>query len=171
MQVNQAKQEEFLQAYDAYADAIFRHCYYRVYDRERARELMQECFTRVWECVADGKEIDNLKAFIYRVANNLVIDESRRKKSSSLDALVEERGDEPLNLPSARDESLAPERNAEAGIMLANLEKLDGKYREAVRLRYVDGLTPQEIAGIVGESENVVSVRIHRGIKQLREMI
>lgn len=171
MQGNQGQQEEFLRAYDAHADAIFRHCYYRVYDRERARELMQECFMRAWQYAADGKQIDNLKAFLYRVANNLVIDESRRKKSSSLDALVEERGDEPLDLPQVRDDGMAPERNAEAGIMLQNLEKLESKYRDVIRMRFIDDLTPREIAAIVGESENVVSVRIHRGIKQLREFL
>jgi DNA-directed RNA polymerase specialized sigma24 family protein len=38
-------------------------------------------------------------------------------------------------------------------------------------MRYVDGLSPQEIAGLIGESENVVSVRVHRGLKKLRALL
>ena len=38
-------------------------------------------------------------------------------------------------------------------------------------LRYVDGFSPKEIADIVGESQTLVSVRIHRGLKKLRELM
>ncbi|HTM67972.1 MAG TPA: RNA polymerase sigma factor [Candidatus Binatia bacterium] len=163
MQGPQPQHDEFLQAYDQYADAIFRHCYYRVYDREKAKELSQECFMKTWEYLSQGKKVDNLRAFLYRVANNLIIDSSRKKKESSLDAMMEE-GFEPRET--------GPEKTtvaAEAGQMIALLDKLDEKYRDVVRMRYLDDLSPKEIALALGESENVVSVRIHRGIKQLRE--
>ena len=38
-------------------------------------------------------------------------------------------------------------------------------------MRYIDDLSPQEIAEVVGESENLVSVRIHRGLVRLRELV
>jgi len=44
-------------------------------------------------------------------------------------------------------------------------------YREVLVLRFVDGLGPKEISALVEESENVVSVRIHRGLKILRDLI
>jgi len=51
------------------------------------------------------------------------------------------------------------------------LQKLPDAYREALSLRYIEGLSPQEIGKIVGESENAVSVRIHRGLKKLKELL
>ena len=54
---------------------------------------------------------------------------------------------------------------------MAALQELPDAYREVLSLRYVDGLSPSEIGGIVGESENAVSVRIHRGLKKLKEML
>lgn len=165
MQGSQPQHDEFLRAYDQYADAIFRHCYYRVYDREKAKELSQECFMKTWEYLASGKKVDNLRAFLYRVANNLVIDSSRKKKETSLDAMMDE-GFEPAE-PGPERTTIA----AEAGQMIALLDKLDEKYRDVVRMRYLDDLSPKEIAHALGESENVVSVRIHRGIKQLREYL
>lgn len=158
------KTEEFLKAYDQLSDALFRHCYYRCYSRERAKELMQECFVRAWEYVVEGKEIQNLKAFLYRIANNLVIDESRKKKEASLEAMMEggfEPGDD-------KDRTVV---NAEASQMLLLLDKIDEKYRRIVAMRYLDDLSPKEIASVMGESENVVSVRLHRGIRQLRDLM
>lgn len=160
----QGKTEEFLKAYDELSDALFRHCYYRCYDRERAKELMQECFVRAWEYVVEGKDIKNLKAFLYRVANNLVIDESRKKKESSLDVLMEA-GFEPAD---GKDQTVI---NAEAGQMMRLLDRIDEKYRRVVAMRYLDDLSPKEIAIVMGESENVVSVRLHRGIRQLRDLM
>ena len=161
----QQKTEEFMKAYDDLCDAIFKHCYYRVYDRERAKELMQECFTRTWECIAEGKEIKNLKAFVYRVANNLIIDSSRKKKESSLDALMEE-GYEP-SVPSQERVQAA----AEYSEVRALLNRLDEKHRDVVRMRYLQQLSPKEIGEALGESENVVSVRLHRAMKQLQHFL
>ncbi len=165
--MNQADRSDlsvpFLKAYDELADAIFRHCYYRVYDREQARDLCQECFTRTWEQLTAGKEIHNIKAFLYRVANNLVIDRARKKKEASLDEALEQ-GFQPAGAEKA-------ETAAEIGQALRAVERLEPKYREAVRLRYIDGLTPAEIAEVTGESENNVSVRVHRGLEQLRETL
>ena len=62
---------DFADAYDAYADAIFRHCAFRCFNRERARELMQETFIKAWDFLVSGKDIDNVQAFLYKTANNL----------------------------------------------------------------------------------------------------
>ena len=52
----------------------------------------------------------------------------------------------------------------------AFIPHLPETYREVITLRYVDGFTPKEIATMIGISENVVSVRIHRGTRKLREL-
>jgi RNA polymerase sigma-70 factor (ECF subfamily) len=154
--------EAFLEAYDAYADAIFRHCYFRVYDRERARDLMQECFMKTWEYITAGKEVKNLRAFLYRVANNLVIDSSRKKKERSLEEMAETGFD-----PSDNGHKQIV-IDAESSHMKGLLERIEPHYRQVIEMRFIDGLSPSEIAEALGQTENAVSVRLHRGIKQLR---
>lgn len=152
-----------MEAYDALSDAIFKHCYFRVYDREKAKDLTQECFLRAWECLAEGQEIENLKAFIFRIARNLVIDHSRKAKPVSLDDLL----DVGFAVPSALgSESIL--RGADANLLMEHLHRLEEPYREALMLRYIEGLGPQEIAEVCGEKENAISVRINRGLKKLR---
>jgi RNA polymerase sigma-70 factor, ECF subfamily len=154
----------FLEAYDAYADAIYRHCYFRVYSRARAEELMQETFMKTWQYVSEGKKVNNIRAFLYRVANNLVIDESRRKKEDSLDALME---DNNASEPSS-DEHIAVERRAIAAEIRQAMNLLNPEEREILILRYVDDLEPKEIAEVLDLSPNAVSVRIHRATQSLK---
>ncbi len=158
-------EEKFLQAYDQYADSIFRHCHFRVFDREKARDILQETFTRTWQYISNGKKVDNFKTFLYRVANNLIIDGSRKHKESSLDELMENGFDVGTN-DDQRLPAILDGKNA-----ITTVQQLDPKYRDAVLMRYVDDLTPKEISAITGESENVISVRIYRGIQQLRERL
>lgn len=154
-----------MQAYDELGDAIFRHCYFRVWNREQARDLTQECFLRTWEYYSSGKDIKNLKGFLYRVANNLIIDYARKKKSLSLDELYEQGFDPEIDEREKVDASLDSQQVIEV------LQKLDPKYRDFVMMRYVDEFAPSEIAEITGLTADAVSVRIHRGVKQLRDLL
>ncbi|MEK7068634.1 MAG: RNA polymerase sigma factor [Patescibacteria group bacterium] len=164
---------QFEAAFNAYSDELFRHASLRMRDRERAVELTQECFVKAFEYAKRGNPIDELRPFLYRTLRNLIIDEYRRKKAISLDALAEGEGaDIDALMPADNSNTLeAAIDRFDGAAAIAALKKLPDLYREAVSLRYVDGLTPQEIAAIVGESENVVSVRVHRGLKKLREML
>ena len=161
----QSLEEEFLQAYDQYADAIFRHCYFRVFDRERGKDLMQDTFMRAWEYIAKGEKVLNMRAFLYRVANNLIVDEARKKKEASLEKLQEEGFD-----PST-DDTQHWKNRIDSDRVLESLVHIDESYRSILVMRFVNDLSPSEIAEITGESANTISVRIYRGLKQLRSHI
>ena len=154
-----------MKAYEELSDAIFRHCYFRIGDREKAKDLMQETFTKTWEYIVGGQPVNNLKAFLYRVASNLVVDEYRKKRELSLDSLQVD-GFEP-----SFDDRNKTEAGIDAKIAVRVINQLDEKYREVVLMKYVDELSPKEIAGITGDSENNISVRIHRGLKQFKQIL
>ncbi len=162
-----SSEQWFLEAYEKYADAIFRHCALRLSDREAGKELMQETFIRVWESVGRGTKVENCRAFLYKVANNLIIDIARRRKLRTQDSLetLHEAG---FDLP---DKEPGPARQVEAALAMECMRKLDEPYKSVLVLRFVDGLPPSDIADILGESQNVISVRIHRGLKQLEDAI
>jgi len=157
--------KQFLTAYDAYADTLFRHCYFRIYDRELAKDLVQETFCRTWIYLSDGKEVKNIRAFLYRVLHNVIVDEIRRKKPLSLDQLVEE-GFSPKN-----ESEPDLEQRLVVKDIFQKLRLLDESYRDIVQMRFIDDLSPKEISAVLGVSENVVSVRIHRGVNKLRQLM
>lgn len=163
----------YVEAYEAYNDALFRHALFRVSNRDRALELVQDTFLKTWDFLHGGGEVQEYKAFLYRTLNNLIVDEYRKKKSSSLDEILEnDTGDMEVKLSegSAREvEEDFDERAALEGIR-AHIPMLPDTYREVVTMRYIDGFTPKEIASMLAISENVVSVRLHRGTRKLREL-
>jgi RNA polymerase sigma-70 factor, ECF subfamily len=158
------RQAEFLAAYEEHADILFRHCLLRVRNKDMARDIVQEAYSRTWLYMSQGKKIDYIRAFLFRIANNLIVDGSRKKKMSSLDALIDEDGFEPI------DESIkAPIDSPALNRALKLLEDLDESYRSVITMRFMEELTPREIARTLGITENVVSVRLHRGIDKLKK--
>ncbi len=160
-------EKEFVKTYDLYADAIFRHCYFRINDRERAKDLMQDVMIKGWLYLKEGQKIDNIRALLYKIAHNTIIDEIRKKKAVSLDALKEQ-GFEPAD---ETDESVELEKIMEVEKVKNCLPQMNPKYREVIVMRYVDELSIKEMADILAESENVISVRINRATNQLRQLL
>jgi RNA polymerase sigma-70 factor (ECF subfamily) len=163
------QEARFLEAFEQYADALFRHARLRISDHERALDLVHDTFTKVWSYVREGHEVEQFRPFLYKVLNNLIIDEYRKKRESSLDALFETEGVHEGTFPELQEstvESLAATIDGKKAF--AMLDQLPAEYKEVIILRFVDGLGPKEISQLIEESENVVSVRIHRGLALLR---
>lgn len=157
--------DDFSAAFAEYKDEIFRHCYFIMFNREIGLEIMQEAFMKTWEYIAEGNDIDNVRAFLYRVSTNLCFNAKRKKKEASLDALQEEGFD-----PPSEDQNLKRDVIEEEHVMRV-LKKIDEPYRTAISMRFIQGLQPAEIADILEESPNTVSVRINRGVKMLRSQL
>lgn len=158
-------QQKLTEAYSEHGDAIFRYCLFKISDREKALDFVQETFTRTWQYLLRGNEIDNMKTFLYTTARHIIIDEYRKKKTVSLDDLVDA-GMEPFE---EIEESIATAYDAAK--VMESVHLLPENYSSIILMRYVSDLSVKEIALIVGESENVVSVRIHRGLSKLRELL
>jgi RNA polymerase sigma-70 factor (ECF subfamily) len=162
--------ERFQEIYNAESDAIFRFCLLRTSDHDLALDLTQDTFMRFWDTLCKEKDIKNSRAFLFAVARNLIIDWYRKKKAVSLDEMVtDENGAPAANSILAVDSTV--EIDAEAKYLIRRINALDPTYRDVVYLRCVEGLKPKEIATIIGESANVVSVRINRGLNHLRQQL
>lgn len=165
-------EEHFLKAFEEYGDALFRHAYLRISDRERAVDVVHDTFAKVWSYVRDGHEVKSFRPFLYKVLNNLIIDEYRKTKEASLDALFEVDGvDEGSFSELTEDsvESLTAQLDGRQALELVS--ELPDVYREVLILRFVDELGPKEMTELIEETENVISVRLHRGLKLLRALM
>jgi RNA polymerase sigma-70 factor (ECF subfamily) len=163
--MNDARIQQFLAAYDEHADAIFRFCYAQTGRRDDARDLVQDTYTRAWRHVSEGRGVDSWRPFLYKIARNAAIDLSRRSRPYSLDAMHEQGYD------VVDERAQDPALHAEASRAIRLIASLEPAYRDVVALRYLDELTPGDIAAITGERENTVSVRIFRGLAKLRALL
>jgi RNA polymerase sigma factor (sigma-70 family) len=114
------------------------------------------------------ENIKNPRALLFKITSNLVIDWYRKKKAVSLDNLIDsENGDKYLQISDSSFEQI--EIQSEGKIFLKYISMLDVTYQQVVYLRYVEDMSPKEIAEVTGLSVNVVSVRINRGIEILKK--
>ena len=164
---NQNLNTHFNQSYEEFSDAIFRYCLYQTSNREKALDLTQDTFIKTWEYLSNGKKVDNLRAFLYKVAGNLVIDYRRKKKAESLDSMTEAGFD----VKDEINEMAQKENVYEKDFALKVIEQLDEKYKEVLLLKFTEDMSIQEIAKIMNQSINNISVRLHRGIAQLKEIM
>ena len=166
----ESHEDRFLKAFEDYSDALFRHASIRVSDRERAIDLVHDTFTKVWSYIRSGHEVDSYRSFLYKVLNNLIIDSYRKQREVSLDALFEIEGVDEGSFSELSEnsvEALAATIDGRKAFEL--LKELPDVYREVITFRFIDGLGPREISELIEETENVVSVRLYRGLKMLRE--
>ena len=157
----------FTEVYQDYAPRIWRHVYYRTNDRETADDIMGETFLRTWAFVrVRASEIEHLRAFIYRVANNLVVDHyrSRSRAAIQMDEVLERTLRYDAGIPESADEMLLAEAMRQA------LLQLQAEPRELLVMRFIDDLTIEEIAEALGKNRNAVYVSIHRAVKKLKEV-
>jgi len=159
--------EQFMEYYDKYSDDIFRFCMVKTRDRNKSLDITQDTFIKFWEYIIKGKDIEQERALLYRIAGNLVIDGYRKKKS----ILVEDFNDGSYN-DHLRDESytrMADVIDGEKAITL--LEQLPDDQREIVHLRFIHDFSIAEIAQTLGMESKTVSVYLHRGLKKLKEIL
>ncbi|HEX8946829.1 MAG TPA: RNA polymerase sigma factor [Candidatus Paceibacterota bacterium] len=159
-------QAQFLETYDRLADSIYRYARMRLSDHDAALDLTQETFMRYWRHLSEGKPVAHERALLFTIVRRLVIDRYRARRTESLDQLQEDAGFEPSD-----ERELSPDARAEGARALSLVAQLPEDYRDAVFLRYVEGLEPRDIAAALDLSANVVSVRIHRGVEKLRALM
>lgn len=154
----------FLDLYEKHSNELFRYCFFKTGGREQSLEIVQEVFMKTWVSMQNGGIFDNPKAFLYAATRNAVTDWYRKKKAVSLDELSEAGFDATYETEGNNFDKLEVER------IIDKAGKLEEKYREVIILKFVNDLSVTEIAEMLGESENNISVRIHRGLEKLRKI-
>ncbi len=146
-----------------YEAPLVRYAWRMTGDLERARDVVQDTFLRL--CRADRAEVEaHLAQWLYTVCRNRALD-VRRKEIRMQPAPAEsiERPDGGHSAPSAR-----LEHDESYGRALLLLAALPANQQECIRLKFQQGLSYKEIAGITQLTVSHVGVLIHNGLKTLR---
>lgn len=157
-------ENSFQASFSEYGDAVYRFCLVKVSNNELAEDMTQEVFMRYWQYLKDGKEMTNTRSFLYTIANNLAKDWYKKKKEVSLDDRLD-------NNLVPEDGQVDPETTASYVEVLSVIEELEDSDREVLILTYVEGLPPKDIAEILGDTANAVSVRLNRATKRLQQKL
>lgn len=149
----------------AHSAKVYRLAFRLTGNRQDAEDLTQDVFIRVFRSL-DSYVADNFDGWIHRITTNLFLDRVRRKSRFRMDQFgdgAEERlvCSEPLPEYAVHDAGFDPDIDRA-------LAALSEEFRVAVVLCDVEGLSYDEIAGVLGLKLGTVRSRIHRGRTQLR---
>ncbi|HRT89966.1 MAG TPA: RNA polymerase sigma factor [Bacteroidales bacterium] len=151
--------KEYNRAVDEYSDAIWRFIRGNLRDEERANDIVQDSFEKLWMHVT---EIDYsvAKSWLFSTAYNNMIDIIRKEKRVILDE------------PADNEEMICDSSYSDLNEILHKaLERLPEIQRSSVLLRDYEGYSYREIADITGQTEAQVKINIYRGRLALKAYI
>jgi RNA polymerase sigma-70 factor (ECF subfamily) len=128
-------------------------------DRATAEELVQEAFARVWASPRTPSAEPDFRRWLYRAITNLARDYHRRRVLESKLRFW---------APPEIDPVEAVLHRAEDRDLLRAVISLPFKDRQAIYLRYFDGLPFADVAQVTGTTESAARIRVHRALKELR---
>lgn len=151
---DEAAAEELI---DRYYAAILRYCGWHCSDPERAEDLTQETFLKLFRSLPRYKSKNKFKAYLYTIANRLCIDESRRMSFYSLEDAEE--------IAGGHNEIAQAENREELRRLLGVLSEVQ---REAVILRFGQELGFAEIAKVMGCSMRTAQSRVRNALRLMK---
>lgn len=153
---------------EQYQHRLLRYLIYLTSNRELAEDMFQETWIRVLE---RGHQYDpkyEFSTWLLSIARHLTVDYLRKKRPASLDGLLDEEEGISLDPPDLRPSALeliAQQEQAEQ--ISAALIGIAAEYREAIVLRFQEGLALEEIAAVTGAPLGTVKSRLYRGLNAL----
>ncbi len=151
-------------AHHDYEKGLNSHAFFKTHDHAVGENLVQDTFMKTWMYLVRGGKIDVMKAFLYHILNQLIVDQYRKHKTTSLDILLE-KGFEPSEDNSER---LLDVLDGRAAFFL--IQRLPEKYQKVMRMRFIQDLSLKEISLITGQSKNTIAVQVHRGLEKLKRL-
>ncbi|WP_288832929.1 sigma-70 family RNA polymerase sigma factor [uncultured Corynebacterium sp.] len=142
-----------------------------------AEDLVQETYLKAFNAFDSFKQGTNLKAWLYRIMTNTYINSYRKKQRRPLETSADEITDHQLYTSSSHESTGLESAEVEALKSMPNsriseaLNALNEDYRMVVYYADVEGLAYKEIAEVMDIPLGTVMSRLHRGRKQLREML
>ncbi len=148
-----------------------------VHNKEDAMDIAQEVFIKVYDSVHSFREQSKISTWLYKItvnkSLNYIRDKKRRNIFSSLDAIFENKNNNPVE-NVADDQKLSQEQmesEERKEILFKAIDQLPEKQKTAITLNKLEGLPYKEIAGIMDTSVTETGVLINRARKKLQKKL
>ena len=163
--------EVFTKVYDDNVSDIHRFVYFKIGSREEANDLTSIIFLKTWDHIQKNtlEDAKTLRALLYKVARNAIIDYYREKGSQKPISLDDEKN--PVDIASDINQDEKLDQDTDLKRIISQLPFLKEEYREIIIMRFINDLSLEEISDVTQKSRGNVRVLLHRALTALKELI
>jgi RNA polymerase sigma-70 factor (ECF subfamily) len=163
--------EVFTKVYDDNVADIHRFVYFKIGSREEANDLTSIIFLKTWNHIQNNtlEDAKTLRALLYKVARNAIIDYYRERGSHKPISLDDEHN--PVDIAEDMSQSDKIDDDQDMKRIISKLPFLKEEYREIIIMRFINDLSLEEISDITQKGRGNVRVLLHRALTALKELM
>lgn len=157
--------DAFATLYEAHLSRVYRHVRYRLPDPDLAEDVTSQVFLRAWQAVDRYRPVEGrpFLAWLFTIANNLIIDHHRRGRR-------ELQGVEPERHVATTPDPEAAAIGADIQEHIAAaIARLKPDYQLIVALRLIEDMEYEDIARVLNKKPGALRVTLFRALSALRE--
>jgi RNA polymerase sigma-70 factor, ECF subfamily len=159
--------EAFRMLFEAYKDRVFSIAVFSIGDRAIADDVTQQIFLKLFTAIGQFRGESEFTTWLYRMVVNACLDERRRRRRlvawGETVAIRNPSEKKPQERQYARQEIAEAVRTA--------ISQLKPKFRVPILLKYIEGMSYDEIASVMGCSKGTVASRLNRGHGELAKRL
>jgi RNA polymerase sigma-70 factor (ECF subfamily) len=160
----QADRAAFDRLYRRYLDGVYSYAFYQLGDHHDAEDVTERTFLSALAAIDRfTDEGATFRAWLFRIAHNAIVNTHRARRRRRTEAIPATHHDP---APTADPAGLVA-RADQARVIRAAVARLPADRRQAVLLRFVDGLSAREIGVVLDRSEGAARVLLHRALRDL----
>jgi RNA polymerase sigma-70 factor (ECF subfamily) len=157
--------QDLVKIYEHFSPELFKYASRLLDDGDMAEECVSETFSRFLQSIRCGNQPENVRAYLYRTAHNWIIDHYRRQPLIEL-ALDDEMHANPEGNPANTVSKEMDRQQIRVAIM-----QLPADQRQVIVLRFMQNLSHDEVARVVGKTIEATRALQHRAVSALRLML
>lgn len=154
------------QLYEMNYTSIYRYLYYRTGQVQVAEDLTAEVFLKMVQALPAYRQTNcTFRSWLFQIARNLAIDHYRRTSTHSTEVLLDEEEIGQEGVDEALDINLTRQT------LQVSLSKLSEIQRDVIVLRFVEGLSLQEVAEVLHRTEDAIKGLQRRALLLMRQSL
>ena len=165
-QTEPLEKQDLVQIYEQHSPGLYRYAVRLIGDQETAEDCVAETFSRLLHVLRKGGgPRENIRAYLYRMAHNWIIDYYRRRDERVQSLDIEDQVD-----PFSNPAHLFTQQQELESIRMALL-RLTHEQQQVIYLRFLEDLSHEEIAMAIGKTNEATRSLQHRALATLRRML
>ena len=167
--INSAPTQEkrvLIEIYERYSPEIFRYAYRMLDDNDLAEDCVADTFLRLLIAVRGGISLENIRAYLYRIAHNWIVDRYRRRPPLD-DISLEEN----FHTDAESNPSHLVGQKLDRQRVRSALHRLPSEQRQVIELRFMENFSHDEVAIALGKTVEAARALQYRAVEALRQML